>query len=304
MEDKKLVVIDGSSLIYRAFYAMPHLTTSSGLPTGAALGFLNMVLKLLDDYRPFNMVVVFDHPQKTFRHELQESYKAQREAMPDELKPQIETVKELLELMGFVILEMPGWEGDDLMGTVKEKAKPDFQVLLVTSDLDMLQLLDERTVLLQPHRGVTNLKKIDLEEFEKEWGISPEQWIDVLALSGDPSDNIAGVPGIGEKTAVKLIRQFGSWEGILKSLSLLPPKLREAIESNRDKVEENRKLIVLEKDLPLDLEIQAWGWSKVDKNKLFQKLESLEFRKIKERLVKNNRVNSGSLFSRSSEEKE
>ncbi len=139
--------------------------------------------------------------------------------------------------MGFVILEMPGWEGDDLMGTVKEKAKPDFQVLLVTSDLDMLQLLDERTVLLQPHRGVTNLKKIDLEEFEKEWGISPEQWIDVLALSGDPSDNIAGVPGIGEKTAVKLIRQFGSWEGILKNLSLLPPKLREAIESNRDKVE-------------------------------------------------------------------
>jgi len=303
MEDKKLVVIDGSSLIYRAFYAMPHLTTSSGLPTGAALGFLNMVLKLLDDYRPFNMVVVFDHPQKTFRHELQESYKAQREAMPDELKPQIETVKELLELMGFVILEMPGWEGDDLMGTVKEKAKPDFQVLLVTSDLDMLQLLDERTVLLQPHRGVTNLKKIDLEEFEKEWGISPEQWIDVLALSGDPSDNIAGVPGIGEKTAVKLIRQFGSWEGILKNLSLLPPKLREAIESNRDKVEENRKLVALERDLPLDLEIKAWGWSKVDKNKLFQKLETLEFRKIKERLVKN-RVNSGSLFSRSSEEKE
>ena len=280
MEDKKLVVIDGSSLIYRAFYAMPHLTTSSGLPTGAALGFLNMVLKLLDDYRPFNMVVVFDHPQKTFRHELQESYKAQREAMPDELKPQIETVKELLELMGFVILEMPGWEGDDLMGTVKEKAKPDFQVLLVTSDLDMLQLLDERTVLLQPHRGVTNLKKIDLEEFEKEWGISPEQWIDVLALSGDPSDNIAGVPGIGEKTAVKLIRQFGSWEGILKNLSLLPPKLREAIESNRDKVEENRKLVAL-RETSLDLEIKAWGWSKVDKTNCSRSWMLWSFGKLK-----------------------
>ncbi|HXL02606.1 MAG TPA: 5'-3' exonuclease H3TH domain-containing protein [Candidatus Atribacteria bacterium] len=304
MEDKKLVVIDGSSLIYRAFYALPRLTTSSGLPTGATLGFLNMVLKLLDDYRPFNVVVAFDHPQKTFRHELQESYKAQRKPMPDELKPQIGIVKELLELMGFVILEMPGWEGDDLMGSVKEKVKSDFQVLLVTSDLDMLQLLDERTVLLQPHRGVTSLKKIDLEEFQKEWGISPAQWVDVLALSGDPSDNIFGVPGIGEKTAVKLILQFGSWEGILNHLSLLPPKLREAIESNRDKVEENRKLIVLEKDLPLDLEIQAWGWSKVDKNKLFQKLESLEFRKIKERLVKNNRVNSGSLFSHWDEEKE
>ncbi len=157
------------------FMTRPHLTTSSGLPTGAALGFLNMVLKLFDDYRPFNMVVTFlTIPKRPFAMSYRKAkYKAQREAMPDELKPQIETVKELLELMGFVILEMPGWEGDDLMGTVKEKAKPDFQVLLVTSDLDMLQLLDERTVLLQPHRGVTNLKKIDLEEFEKEWGYLP-----------------------------------------------------------------------------------------------------------------------------------
>ncbi len=300
MEDKKLVVIDGSSLIYRAFYALPRLVTSSGLPTGAVLGFLNMVLKLLDDYRPFNIVVAFDHPQKTFRHEIRESYKAQREAMPDELKPQIKMVKELLELMGFIILEMPGWEGDDLMGSVKEKAKPDFRVFLVTSDLDMLQLVDERTVLLQPRRGVTNLKTIDLEEFEKEWGISPQQWVDVLALSGDPSDNISGVPGIGEKTAVKLVRQFGSWEGIVKNLSLLPPRIREAIENNRDKVEENRKLITLAEDLPLDLEIEPWGWQKVDKNQLFKKLESLEFRKVKERLLKN-RVNNRSLFSSSGE---
>lgn len=296
MKDKTLVIVDGSSLVYRAFYALPRLTTSSGLPTGAALGFLNMVLKLVDDYRPFNVVVAFDHPQKTFRHQLQESYKAQRKPMPDELKPQIEVVKELVELMNFVVLEMPGWEGDDLMGSVKEKTKSDFQIFLVTSDLDMLQLLDEKTLLLQPYRGVTNLKKIDLEAFQKEWGISPKQWIDVLALSGDPSDNISGVPGVGEKTAAKLVRQFGDWEGILKNLSLLPPKIREAIINNQDRVEENRKMIALEKNLPLDLEIKAWKWEEVDKSKLFPRLEALEFRKIKERLLKN-RVIDHSLFS-------
>ncbi len=296
MEDKNLVVIDGSSLIYRAFYALPHLTTSSGLPTGAALGFLNMVLKLLDDYHPFNIIVAFDHPQKTFRHQLQESYKAQRKPMPDELKPQIEIVKELLKLMNFGVLEMPGWEGDDLMGSVKERASSDFQIFLVTSDLDMLQLLDEKTLLLQPYRGVTNLKKISLKEFQKEWGISPKQWVDVLSLSGDPSDNISGVPGIGEKTAVKLVKQFGNWEGILENLSLLPPKIREAIENNRDKVEENRKLITLEKNLPIDLEIKAWRWEEIDKSKLFPKLEALEFRKVKERLSKS-RVINHSLFS-------
>lgn len=296
MKDKTLVIIDGSSLVYRAFYALPHLTTSSGLPTGAALGFLNMALKLWDDYRPFNIVVAFDHPQKTFRHQLQESYKAQRKPMPDELKPQIGVVKELLGLMNFVVLEMPGWEGDDLMGSVKEKAKSDFQIFLVTSDLDMLQLLDEKTLLLQPYRGVTNLKKIDLEVFQREWGISPKQWIDVLALSGDPSDNIFGVPGIGEKTAAKLVRQFGDWEGILKNLSLLPTKIREAIINNQDRVEENRKMIALEKNLPLDLEIKAWKWEEVDKSKLFSRLEALEFRKIKERLLKS-RVIDRSLFS-------
>ncbi|MDI3525691.1 MAG: hypothetical protein PWP42_941, partial [Candidatus Atribacteria bacterium] len=235
---EKLVLIDGNSLLYRAFFALPRFQTSAGKPTGATYGFLNMLLRILDDHQPFSVVVAFDHPEKTFRHRIQKDYKAQRPATPEDLKLQIEDAKEIAELLGFSVIEKPGYEADDIIGSIQKRLSGKFLILIFSSDLDLLQLLDENTTLLKPLKGVTQLRKIDLQDFVKEWSISPKQIVDCLALCGDPSDNIKGIPGIGEKTALRLIKEFGDLDNLIKHIERLPPRLKKAIQENIATIDE------------------------------------------------------------------
>ncbi|MGC8778400.1 MAG: 5'-3' exonuclease, partial [Candidatus Caldatribacteriaceae bacterium] len=287
MEGKPVILLDGSSLAYRAFYALPRLQTSRGRPTGATLGFLNMLLRLLDAYQPFTVVATFDHPQKTFRHEIYKEYKAKRKPMPDEMKPQLGDTKELLSAMDFLVLEKAGFEGDDLIGSVVAQLKNRHSLIIVTNDLDLLQLLDKETILLQPVRGVAQLKKIDMETLRSEWGILPQQVVDVFALAGDPSDNIQGVPGIGEKTALKLIREFGSWEQILAQRQRLPSHLSEILWEYRERIEENRALLRIKTDVPVEtIKVEEWNWQRVRWEELLQKLGDLELKNLSERIKK------------------
>lgn len=285
--ERPVIFLDGSSLVYRAFYALPKLQTSHGRPTGATLGFLNMLLRLLDTYHPLMIVTAFDHPQKTFRHKMYKEYKAKRKPMPEEMKPQLEDIKKLLLTMGFLVLEVAGFEGDDLIGSGVAQLKEQYPLVIVTTDLDLLQLVDQKVILLQPIKGVARLKKIDLETLYAEWGILPTQVVDVLALAGDPSDNIQGVPGIGEKTALKLVREFESWEKILSLKDSLPPHLSRLLWEHRNRVEKNKELIQIKTGVSIDpMTFEAWDWQKVQWEEFLQKLEDLELKSLIERIKK------------------
>ncbi len=290
MADKKekFILIDGNSLLYRAFFALPRFQTSAGRPTGATYGFLNMLLRVVDDYKPFSIVVAFDYPEKTFRHYIQKDYKAQRPPTPEDLKIQIKDTKEIAKLLGLKVIEKAGYEADDLIGSIQKKLSGKFLILIFSSDLDFLQLLDENTILLKPLRGVTQLRKIDLEGFMQEWSISPEQIVDCLALCGDPSDNIKGITGVGEKTALQLIKKFGSLDNLIKHVESLSPRLKRAIQENLNLIEENRQLLTIKRELPLDWDelTKPWSWKSVNWDTLFAKLQKLEFNKIIERLAK------------------
>ncbi|MCS7242417.1 5'-3' exonuclease H3TH domain-containing protein [Candidatus Caldatribacterium sp.] len=283
-EKKRVVAVDGTSLAYRAFYALPKLSTASGRPTGATLGFLNMILRLLEDYQPFTIVVAFDHPRKTFRHILEERYKVSRKPMPDMLRPQLADIKEILRFLGFPVLEVPGFEGDDIIGSLKERLSEEHELFVVTSDLDLLQLLDSRTVLLQPVQGVTHLRIIRDADLERELGITPSQVIDFLALSGDASDNIPGIRGIGEKRAALLLRRFGSLEGIFAHIDELSPALQEVLLASRERITMNRILATIRRDIPLECPMEPWSFAQVQWSALFQKLDELELRRLRERV--------------------
>lgn len=285
-ERKRVIAIDGTSLAYRAFYALPRLSNTSGRPTGATLGFLNMVLRLLEDYRPFTIVVAFDHPKKTFRHALEKQYKISRKPMPDVLRLQLEDIKEILGLFGFPVLEVPGFEGDDIIGSLKERLGEEYELLVVTSDLDFLQLLDDRTVLLQPVQGVTHLRLLRNEDLRRELGLTPSQVVDFLALSGDTSDDIPGIRGIGERKAAQLLQRFGSLEGIFAHVDELSPGLRETLLASRERIAMNRVLATIRRDVPLECPVEPWSFARVQWSALFQKLDELELRRLRERIEK------------------
>lgn len=283
-EKERVIAVDGTSLAYRAFYALPKLSSSSGRPTGATLGFLNMTLRLLEEYKPLTIIVAFDHPQKTFRHVLEKRYKVSRKPMPDMLRPQLEDIKEILRLLGFPVLEVPGFEGDDIIGSLKEHLGGRYELLVVTSDLDLLQLLDDHTTLLQPVQGVTRLRLLRSQDLEKELGITPSQVVDFLALSGDASDDVPGIQGIGEKKAAQLLQRFGNLEGIFAHVDELSPALRETLLASREQIATNRVLVTIRRDVPLECSIKPWNFAQVNWSALFQKLEELELRKLRERI--------------------
>jgi len=284
--NKLIMLLDGSSLIYRAFYAMPRFTSSQGKPTGAVLGFGNMLLRLIEDYHPFSLITSFDHPQKTFRHQLAEEYKAQRKPMPDELIPQIQFVKDLILSFGLKWIEMPGFEGDDLIGSLRHQIPEQFTIAMVSSDLDLLQLVNDKTILLQPVKGVTQLKKIDKKTMEDNYGITPQQVVDFIALTGDPSDNIPGLPGIGEKTALDLLKRYHNWQGILNHFDELPLRIQKAIQDHAQQIELSLQLATIIDTIPIEINFQAWNFQRVQWKSLFALLDELDLVKFKERMMK------------------
>ncbi len=234
LDAKRLVLIDGNSLVYRAFYALPPLTNAEGEATGAVYGFATMLFKILEEERPEMMAVAFDLPAPTFRHERYAEYKAGRKETPDSLRSQMAVVRELLAAMHITAFDAPGYEADDIIGTLARKAEAaGHRVLIVSGDLDELQLVTPNTSVMVPRRGISDTHIYDVEAVKERFGLPPEKLPDFRALRGDTSDNIPGVPGIGEKTATALIQQYGSLEELLKHAEhVTPGRIAQALQAH------------------------------------------------------------------------
>jgi DNA polymerase-1 len=250
-KSKPLVLVDGSSYLYRAFHALPPLTNSRGEPTGAIHGVLNMLNRLLKDYEPERVAVVFDARGKTFRDELFDQYKANRPPMPDDLRSQVEPLLEMVKAMGLPLLRVQGVEADDVIGTLARRAAAQGQATLIsTGDKDMAQLVDEHVTLVNT---MTN-KTMDRDGVKEKFDVFPEQIVDYLALVGDSSDNIPGVPKVGPKTAAKWLNQYDSLDNIIANADEIGGKVGESLRENLEQLELSRKLATIDCDVTLDLE--------------------------------------------------
>jgi DNA polymerase-1 len=258
----KLLLLDGNSLTYRAFFALPtDMATSSGQVTNAVFGFTSMLVNLLKDHQPDGVLVAFDRPEPTFRHEQYSEYKAQREASPDILRQQMGLVREVCAATGVTTVDLVGFEADDIIATMAERAKQaGHDVVIVTGDRDSYQLVDDPHVkVLYNRRGVSDYAFYDEAGIFERTGVTPAQYVDYAAMRGDPSDNLPGIPGVGEKTAAKLIATYGGLDGIFANVDSQTPKLREALIANEARARENAALMVLRRDVPLDIELDSLG---------------------------------------------
>lgn len=257
---EKLVLIDGHSILNRAFFGIPDLTNSEGLHTNAVYGFLNILFKILDEERPEYLTVAFDVNAPTFRHEMYADYKGTRKPMAQELREQVPLMKEMLLAMGVPVIEKAGYEADDLLGTIAKRAEAQgIDVSIVSGDRDLLQLVSERIQVRIPKtkKGGTEVEDYFAAQVQEKYQVTPQEFIDVKALMGDTSDNVPGVPGIGEKTAVKIIAQYGSIENAYAHIDEMPKtKVRESFRENYEKAQFSKKLVTIEThvDITYDLE--------------------------------------------------
>jgi len=275
MDTKSLFLIDGYSLLYRSYYAIRNLSNSSGFPTNAIYGFLSTLKKILTQENPECLGIVFDSKGPTFRHKLYKEYKATRKPMPEDLAVQIPILKKIIAALNIPAFEHPGYEADDLIGSLTvSSAKARVHTVLVSTDKDLYQLIDDSTVMYNPSKDVHIDKNAVLTLF----GVGPEQVIDVLALWGDSSDNIPGVPGVGEKTAKSLINQFGSLDALLNNPEQIKnPKIREKILENLTVLELSRQLATIKRDIPVKFDLDALTLSPPDRKKLVPLLQELDF---------------------------
>ncbi len=275
---EKLVLIDGNSLINRAFYAMPVLTTKEGVPTNAVYGFMNMFFKMLGEIKPTYVAVAFDLKAPTFRHKAYTEYKAQRKPMPEELRPQIPLLKELLNKMGVCTIEKEGFEADDIIGTVaKHTSIPTY---IYTGDRDSFQLVDDETTVHFTKRGITEVDVFDVNNFKDKTGINPLQVIDLKALMGDSSDNIPGVPGVGEKTALTLIQTYGSVEKVYENIGEIKGKLKEKLEQGKDLCVLSKMLATIDVDAPVLTDVSKMVVPYVYSSEVKKEFIRLEFKSL------------------------
>ncbi|NBX18010.1 MAG: hypothetical protein EBR09_11650 [Proteobacteria bacterium] len=242
----KCLALDGNSLAYRAFFALPSdMATSAGQVTNAIVGFTSMLTNLLKDVKPDALVVVFDRPEKTFRHEAVPEYKAQREAAPDTLRSQMGIIRELLDSLGVTVLDAAGFEGDDIIATLADKCvKAGDDIVIVTGDRDSFQLVSDPHVrVLYNKRGVSDYALYDEAGIVERTGVTPSRYVDYAALRGDPSDNLVGANGVGEKTAAKLVNEYPNLVAILDSADRQTPKLRASLEECRERVLRNAQVM-------------------------------------------------------------
>ena len=276
----KFLIIDGSSLIHRAFFALPPLTNRKGQHTGAVYGFLRMFHKLLQDVQPRWVAAAFDKSRKTFRTKLFADYKGQRKPTPPELKEQFPLCMEVLESMGIPALELDDYEADDIIGTFAKKADPSVEVYIVTGDRDELQLIDDRTRVMYTKKGISDIKLYDKEAFAEDYeGLVPLQLIDLKGLMGDTSDNIPGVPGVGPKTALKLIAEYGSVEKVLEHIPEVKGKsLKEKLENNKEQALLSKELATICTEVPgLELDLSVYALKPLEE-KARTMMTDLEFR--------------------------
>ena len=282
MNNKKLMIIDGSSLVHRAFYALPLLTTKGGVFTNGVYGFLTMLYRIRDQEQPDYICVAFDRKGPTIRHKEYSDYKGTRDKTPSELSQQFPVLKEILQNLGIKTVDMEDYEADDIAGTLarigEEKG---MEVLLVTGDKDYLQLATERSQVLITKKGISEMEGYDKARIVQDYGIDPKQFIDVKGLMGDKSDNIPGVPGIGEKTALKLVKEFGDMEGVYENIdSLSGKKLKENLIGNKQIAFLSRRLGEIILNVPLDFQVSDLLVGEENTLKLKEMYEDLEFRSL------------------------
>jgi DNA polymerase-1 len=285
--DKRVLLIDGHSMAYRAFFALPaeNFTTASGQHTNAIYGFATMLLSLLSSEKPTHVAVAFDVSRTTFRSEIYPDYKANRAKTPDEFRSQMSYLHDLVSSFGISSFEVQGYEADDIIATITKAAeKEGAQVLICTGDRDSFQLINEMTTVLYPKRGVSDLVRMNPSALLEKYGMSPEQYPDFAALRGDPSDNLPSVPGVGEKTAAKWIIEYGSLQKLLAHVDQLAGKAGQSLRDCLDNVRRNRELTQLVSSVPLDFTVDSLSWQGVDEALISPLFETLEFKTLKERM--------------------
>lgn len=283
-DSSKLIIIDSNSLIHRAFHALPPLTTKGGEPVGAVYGFCSLLFRILRDFQPEFVAPAFDMAQPTFRHQAFADYKAKRTKAPDEFYQQLPKIKDILRLLGLTIFEKEGFEADDVIGSIAKAVQGlGFETIILSSDKDVLQLVDNQTKALLLKRGVTETILYDEEKVAEAYqGLTPSQLIDFKALRGDPSDNIPGVFGVGEKTALMLINRFSTLTNLYQSIetgqaSDVKESLKKRLLDEKDKAFLSRRLAEIDAKTDIEFSLDACRWKNYNRSKLKQALEEMQF---------------------------
>lgn len=289
MNKGKFIIIDGNSLMHRAFYALPNLTNSKGFHTSVIYGFVNMINKILEEYKPQYIGIAFDRKAPTFRHLEYAEYKAGRHKMAEEMAEQIPVLKEVLTAMNIKQSEIDGFEADDIIGTVAAKCEEnEIPALIVTGDKDAFQLISDNVHTLMTKKGISEIEEYDIAKLNDTYEISPAQITDLKGLMGDASDNIPGVPGVGEKTALELIHQFGTVENVLQNVSEIKKnKVRENVFNNREQALFSKKLATIVRDVPIDFNLDDYALKEMDREKLCSLFSELEFKALIQKMCGN-----------------
>ena len=287
MSSARLLLLDGHSLAYRAFYALPveNFSTSTGQPTNAVYGFTSMLVNLLRDEKPTHVAVAFDVSRKSFRTDRFPDYKATRASSPAEFKGQVELIKEVVRALGITALEVEGFEADDVIATLSTQGEAEgLDVEIVSGDRDTFQLVNEQTTVLYPKKGVSDLARMTPEAIEEKYGLTPTQYPDFAALRGDPSDNLPGIPGVGEKTAVKWLTSYGDLANLVDNVEQVTGKVGDALRAAVPQVLVNRELTELVRDVPLEVNVDSLQWREWSRAELEQLFETLQFSALRSRI--------------------
>ena len=279
--DKLLILIDGNSLMNRAYYALPELMNKKGQHTNAIYGFANILFKIMDTYKPSHISVAFDLKAPTFRHKQYDAYKGNRKKMPDELREQVEPLKKMIDAFGINRIELEGYEADDLIGTVAKNFEQDgFEVYIITGDKDALQLVSDKIKVLFTKKGISELDEYDPDKMTEKYELTPQQFIDLKGLMGDQSDNIPGVAGIGEKTGIKLLKEYGSIENIYMNIDEISKSVKAKLEAGYDMAFLSKSLATIMVDIPLELKADEFEKKDIDKNTLISLFSEFEFNSL------------------------
>ena len=276
----RFAIFDGHALLHRGFHAIPYLSTKDGTPTNGVYGFTMMLLNAIRELKPDYVAVAWDMPGKTFRHDMYEDYKGTRKETDKDLVPQFDVTKELLATFEIPVVGVAGYEADDVIGTLAEKYKSHHDVVIVTGDMDELQLVDEHVRVYTLRRGFSDTVLYDAAAVEERYGVNPEQFLVTKALKGDPSDNIPGVKGIGEKTATELVQKYHTLDGIYEHLDELKPAVRTKLEAGKDDAYHSLELSRIMRDVQVEFDLEDARLHRFNRDAVIQLFTKLEFRSL------------------------
>lgn len=281
----QLILFDGNAIMHRAYHALPPLKTRSGEPVNAVYGLTSMMLKVINDFKPTHLAFAFDRPEPTFRKKLFEEYQAQRDEMDEDLSPQFEKAQDVLKAMDIPIYDKAGFEADDVLATIADEANVD-EVIIVTGDRDMLQLVNKKTKLLMPGRGLSDAKLYTDVETRKKMGVYADQIIDLKALMGDASDNYKGVPGVGPKTAQNWLTEYETLDNIYKNIDKLSERHKNLLIENKENAYLSQKLATIVDDVDIQFDLNHSKMHRIDTEDLLRLFDEYGFRSLKTRVKK------------------